>query len=106
MDEAGRLMAKIQSSMVVPFMYKMIHTGALPKFMQKKLNKTDEGKKELYNRFLNMFGIGKGGRSTVVINIACGLDTRCYRMKGKYLHWYNVDLPETMKIRKQFLTEN
>ena len=43
--------------------------------------------------------------NTVVINIACGLDTRCYRMKGKYLRWYNVDLPETMKIRRQFLTE-
>ena len=55
------LWQKIQSSMVVPFMYKMIHTGVLPKFMQKKLNKTDEVKKELYNGFLNMFGIGKGG---------------------------------------------
>ena len=43
--------------------------------------------------------------NTVVINIACGLDTRCYRVKEKYLRWYNVDLPETMKIRKQFLTE-
>ena len=43
--------------------------------------------------------------NTIVINIACGLDTRCYRMEGKYLRWYNVDLPETMKIRKQFLTE-
>ena len=43
--------------------------------------------------------------NTVVENIACGLDTRCYRMKGKYLRWYNVDLPETMKIRSQFLTE-
>ena len=41
----------------------------------------------------------------IVVNIACGLDTRCYRMKGKYLRWYNVDLPETMKIRSQFLTE-
>ena len=55
------LVAKIQSSMVVPFMYKMVHTGTLPKFMQKKLDKTDGGKKELYNGFLNMFGIGKGG---------------------------------------------
>lgn len=44
--------------------------------------------------------------NTIVINIACGLDTRCYRMKGKYLRWYNVDLPETMKIRSRFLTEN
>ena len=43
--------------------------------------------------------------NTVVINIACGLDTRCYRMERKYLHWYNVDLSETMKIRSQFLTE-
>ena len=43
--------------------------------------------------------------NTVVVNIACGLDTRCYRMKGKYLRWYNVDLPETMKIRQQFLPE-
>ena len=44
--------------------------------------------------------------NTIVVNIACGLDTRCYRMKGKYLRWYNVDLPETMKIRSRFLTEN
>ena len=41
----------------------------------------------------------------IVINIACGLDTRCYRMKGKYIRWYNLDLPETMNIRKQFLPE-
>ena len=26
-------------------------------------------------------------------------------MKEKYLRWYNVDLPETMKIRRQFLPE-
>ena len=43
--------------------------------------------------------------NTVAINIACGLDTRCYLMKEKYLRWYNVDLPETMKIRRQFLPE-
>ena len=33
----------------------------------------------------------------VVVNIACGLDTRCYRMSG-YAHWYNLDLPESGKI--------
>lgn len=43
---------------------------------------------------------------TVVINIASGMDTRCYRMEGKYLRWYNVDLPETMEIREKFLTES
>ena len=43
--------------------------------------------------------------STIVINLGCGLDTRCYRMKGKYSSWYNVDLPETMEIRSRFLEE-
>lgn len=48
----------------------------------------------------------KQNKDAVVINIACGLDTRCYRMQGKYLRWYNVDLPETMQIRSRFLEEN
>ena len=43
--------------------------------------------------------------NTIVINIACGLDTRCYRMQGKYLRWYNVDLLETMNVRSRFLSE-
>ena len=47
----------------------------------------------------------KKHENAVVVNLACGLDTRCYRMEGKYLRWYNADLPETMKIRKQFLPE-
>lgn len=41
----------------------------------------------------------------VVVNIACGLDTRCYRMKG-FCHWYNLDLPETMAVREKLLTES
>ena len=41
----------------------------------------------------------------VVVNIACGLDTRCYRMTG-YRHWYNLDLPETMAVREKLLPEN
>ena len=41
----------------------------------------------------------------VVVNIACGLDTRCYRMEG-YAHWYNLDLPETMAVRARLLPEN
>ena len=41
----------------------------------------------------------------VVVNIACGLDTRCYRMTG-YAHWYNLDLPETMAVRERLLPES
>ena len=41
----------------------------------------------------------------VVVNIACGLDTRCYRMHG-YTHWYNLDLPQTMAVRERLLPES
>lgn len=41
----------------------------------------------------------------LVVNIACGLDTRCYRMSG-YAHWYNLDLPETMAVREKLLPES
>ena len=51
MDEAGQFMAKIQSSVVVPIMYKMVHTGKLPKFMQKKINEADKSKKEMIDGF-------------------------------------------------------
>lgn len=42
---------------------------------------------------------------TVVVNIACGLDTRCYRVEG-FTHWYNLDLPETITVREKLLPEN
>lgn len=41
----------------------------------------------------------------VVVNIACGLDTRCYRMSG-HSHWYNLDLPEAMAVREKLLPES
>ena len=41
----------------------------------------------------------------VAVNIACGLDTRCYRMSG-YSHWYNLDLPETIAVREKLLPES
>lgn len=41
----------------------------------------------------------------IVVNIACGLDTRCYRMHG-YAHWYNLDLPETIAVRSRLLSED
>ncbi|MCD8368190.1 MAG: class I SAM-dependent methyltransferase [Clostridiales bacterium] len=41
----------------------------------------------------------------VVVNLACGLDTRCYRMSG-YAHWYNLDLPEVIEVRRRLLPED
>lgn len=40
-----------------------------------------------------------------VVNIACGLDTRVYRLDNGQVRWYNLDLPEVINIRRRFLDE-
>lgn len=37
-----------------------------------------------------------------VINIACGLDTRFFRVDNGLINWYDIDLKETIDIRKHF----
>lgn len=44
-------------------------------------------------------------KGAVVVNIACGLDTRCYRNEGKYKKWYNIDLTDTINVRSRFMDE-
>lgn len=41
-----------------------------------------------------------------VVNIACGLDTRVYRMDNGRITWYNLDLPKTADIRNQIYNES
>ena len=40
-----------------------------------------------------------------VVNIACGLDTRAYRVDNGKLRWYNLDLPEVIELRDQLFGE-
>lgn len=44
-------------------------------------------------------------KNAVVVNLACGLDTRCYRNEGKYKNWYNIDLSDTIDVRSRFMKE-
>lgn len=58
MDESNKLVASIKGKILSPIMYKMIHTGQLPKFMQKELEKTklnDPTRYEQMTEFLNSF---------------------------------------------------
>ena len=41
-----------------------------------------------------------------VVNIACGLDTRFYRMDNGKITWYNLDLPETIEVRDSIYQES
>lgn len=44
--------------------------------------------------------------NSTITNLACGLDTRFYRVDNGKIKWYNLDLPEVIRIRKRFFTEN
>ena len=44
--------------------------------------------------------------TTTIINIGCGLDTRFLRVDNDKIHWYDLDLPEVIIIRKQFFSES
>jgi len=39
---------------------------------------------------------------TVIINIGAGLDTRCDRLDRPGSHWYDLDVPEVIALRKRF----
>lgn len=41
-----------------------------------------------------------------IINIACGMDTRVYRLDNGKIRWYNLDLPETIAVRNRFFEED
>ena len=40
-----------------------------------------------------------------VVNIGAGLDTTFYRVDNRTLHWYDLDLPAVIEVRKQVLPE-
>jgi len=40
-----------------------------------------------------------------IINMGCGLDTRYTRLDNKKVHWYDLDLPEPIRIRRRFFKE-
>ena len=41
-----------------------------------------------------------------VLNLGCGLDTRFYRTDNGKVTWYDIDFPEVIELRKQFMEEN
>ncbi len=48
----------------------------------------------------------KKNTNTTVIHIGCGLDSRCLRIKNKFVNWYDVDYDSVIEIRKKFYMED
>jgi O-methyltransferase involved in polyketide biosynthesis len=42
----------------------------------------------------------------VVVNIGCGMDTTFERVDNGTLRWFDLDLPDTMELRRKFLKES
>ena len=40
-----------------------------------------------------------------VVNIGCGLDTSYERIIGNSIHWYDLDLPEVIDLKRKFQKE-
>jgi len=47
----------------------------------------------------------KRNPNTVVVNIGCGLDTTFSRVDNGKIKWYNLDLPNAIKFRQQFILD-
>lgn len=54
---------------------------------------------EQTNKFLEK---NPGG---VVINLGCGLDTRFHRLDNGKVNWFDLDVPESIELRKHFFKE-
>jgi O-methyltransferase involved in polyketide biosynthesis len=42
----------------------------------------------------------------VVINLGCGLDTRFHRLDNGTVTWFDLDVPDSIRLRKHFFVEN
>ena len=45
----------------------------------------------------------KDNKDLIVVNIGCGLDTRFQRFNKEKISWIDLDVPESIEIRKHFL---
>lgn len=44
-------------------------------------------------------------KSTIVLHIGCGLDSRCLRVKEAYASWIDADFPEVIAQRRRYFAE-
>jgi O-methyltransferase involved in polyketide biosynthesis len=48
----------------------------------------------------------KAHKKAVIVNIGCGMDTTFERVDNGQLRWFDLDLPDTMELRKKFMKES
>ncbi len=112
MDESNKLFASIKGKILAPIMYKMIHTGKLPNFMQKRLVKTKEKEPERYEQmveFLNTFMVPelqnvvtkKSIYNQYVSDLVTKIDKNIFNKNTKIHVFYALGIGK--KYRKRYL---
>lgn len=49
--------------------------------------------------------LSASSQETLVLQIGCGLDSRCLRVHETYSQWIDCDLPDVINVRKQYFQE-
>ena len=57
LDQSGPMAAKLKTAIITPMLYRMLHRGKTPKFMQKWLERRPTEERSYYEKMLDMFGI-------------------------------------------------
>jgi O-methyltransferase involved in polyketide biosynthesis len=58
----------------------------------------------IFDQIINNF-LKKHPQATIV-NIGCGLDTTFERVDNGTIYWYDLDLPDVIELRRQFMKED
>lgn len=49
--------------------------------------------------------LSASSQETLVLQIGCGLDSRCLRVHEKYFQWIDCDFPDVINVRKHYFDE-
>lgn len=72
--------------------------------LSKKLSVTMGLRTRKFDEYVRNFI--KGSEKAVVVNMGCGLDTRFDRVDNRKVIWYDIDFPDVIEFRKNFISEN
>lgn len=59
-----------------------------------------------WNTDLELQKLTENDEAITVVNLGCGLDTAFFRSQSGNIHWYDLDLPSVIELRKKLLGEN
>ena len=80
-------------------MHRMLANRALPRYLPANMSLRARDFDRYVQEFLSKAPDG------AIVNMGCGLDSRCFRVDNGQALWFNLDLPEVIEFRRQFLEE-